>query len=91
MKLMGGHVRNFGIQNARGSLGGKHSPARYSADTRAGSNIFRLPSKSILHREDVSDSPLNVGAIVFFWLATWACIGLFVGAYYLALFLFGVH
>jgi hypothetical protein len=56
--------RNFGISNVRTDLGGRyeHPPARSRADTRRDLNLF--PPQPVLHCEDISDPPLNVGGVI---------------------------
>ena len=53
--------------NVRTSLGGfEHSSARYRADTpRDLKSFYRLPPQSILHGEEIADSPFHVGALCF--------------------------
>jgi hypothetical protein len=58
--------RSLGLLNVRPALGAKRPAARHRADTQRDLSPYRLPSQSILHREDIADSALNVGALTFF-------------------------
>lgn len=75
-------MRNFGM-HARTALGGTERPsARHRANTpRDLNSSYRLPSQSILHGEDVPDSPLDVGAgsfvSLFLIVVAIACVGLY--------------
>jgi len=58
--------RNFGISNVRTDLGGRyeHPPARSRASTQRDPLIPRIPAQSILHSEDISYPPLDIGGLI---------------------------
>jgi hypothetical protein len=56
-------TRNFGLNARESHSGGEHSPARYGADTHAGS--YGLAPQSVLHRQDIRQAALDIGAVIF--------------------------
>lgn len=78
------------MSGARNLGGTSISRSAYGANSTRADSPYLLPAQSILHGEEIPHSPLNIRAILFFGLFAWGVVGLFVGAFYLALHIFGV-
>ena len=64
---MSGH-RNFGIMSRPEVLSGSSNSRPATRDNYASRDLksfYRLPPQSILHGEEIADSPLHVGALCF--------------------------